>query len=159
MVARCDWKELRYAAAERALGDVIARLPAPGVDDLLVHASYTLLAQVLVDRGATREALATYEAYLARGEVEVGAVDPDSLQLEASLATLLLRAGRKDEGIESFRRVVPGLRRVYGPDHMLTLVTSANLARVLVLEERALDEASELLDELVASARRQRGNV
>jgi tetratricopeptide (TPR) repeat protein len=157
IVARCDWKELRHADAEAELRDLIARLPPPGIDDLLVHTSYTVLAQVLVDRGRAQEALAAYEAYLRRGDVAVEALDPESLQLEASLATLLVKAGRMDEGIESFRRVVPGLRRVYGPEHMLTMVTTANLARLLVLDGRDRDEAERHLDALVETARSQRG--
>jgi hypothetical protein len=59
----------------------------------------------------------------------LGPDHPDTLSTRHNLAYLLGEAGRVQEAVTEFERLLQDLVRVLGPDHPYTVTTRNNLAR------------------------------
>ena len=113
-----------------------------------VHA---VVGRMFLRLGLFQEAEAELrQAHEARRD-RLGDEHPETLAAGHNLATAIDNAGRPDEAIEAFERILEARRRVLGAVHVETLMTTINLANTLA-ERGRYDEAEPLFRDALESA-------
>jgi len=127
------------------------RLRPEDKDDADLAQALCNLGSIHYSRRRYSAALVAYEEALTIWERNAGSPSVDQAVAAHNLAFSLVRVGRTDAGLESYRQAMGILATVVGKDHPLTISGVANGASLYCLARRC-DEGEPLLTEALASA-------
>jgi tetratricopeptide (TPR) repeat protein len=158
-VAHQDFNEGAYAAAKaRAVGALGALEASPNSYDTSADVSRlrSLAAHSMLALGDVAGARTIYQELLEQGYFDDD--DPDSLELQKSLASTYLADGDHGRAVEMLLMVVERATQLdgFGPEHHLTLSAKNSLGMALQ-DAGELDEAAQVLDQVVQTRTRVLG--